>query len=116
MRAYIHIGMPKTGTTFLQRGMRDTRDALRDHGVYYPDSVAGLGISSEATAAHHWLAHALRDRRFGYTPSADFAEVDTHVAAIKRGFADSGCTALVLSSEDFWFVSQRQAARLRRFF
>jgi hypothetical protein len=33
---YVHVGVPKTGTTFLQRAMRANRPALRADGFLYP--------------------------------------------------------------------------------
>lgn len=35
-RAYLHIGLPKTGTTFLQAVLWANRDELRRNGVLYP--------------------------------------------------------------------------------
>jgi hypothetical protein len=34
-RAYLHVGLHKTGTTYLQNLLRANRDALRDQGVEY---------------------------------------------------------------------------------
>jgi len=34
---FVHVGLPKTGTTFLQGLLRKHRAALRDSGVWYPD-------------------------------------------------------------------------------
>lgn len=36
-RIYVHVGLPKTGTTFLQDLMRVHRAALREAGIWYPD-------------------------------------------------------------------------------
>jgi hypothetical protein len=35
-RVFLHVGAPKTGTTFLQTVLYDYRDELREHGVLYP--------------------------------------------------------------------------------
>ncbi len=35
-RAFVHIGLPKTGTTYLQAVLAHHRDALRESGVLYP--------------------------------------------------------------------------------
>lgn len=32
----LHVGLPKTGTTYLQGLLADNRDRLREHGVLYP--------------------------------------------------------------------------------
>src|ERR1044072_2231107 len=39
-RVFLHIGSPKTGTTFLQEVLWTNRDALREAGVKYPGSRA----------------------------------------------------------------------------
>lgn len=38
MTVYLHIGAPKTGTTYLQRVLARNRRTLTDAGVYYPGS------------------------------------------------------------------------------
>src|SRR4051794_13133871 len=35
---YLHIGLPKTGTTFLQTAMWHNRSALEEQGIHYPGS------------------------------------------------------------------------------
>ncbi|SDK80788.1 hypothetical protein SAMN04487820_11359 [Actinopolyspora mzabensis] len=37
-RVYVHIGSPKTGTTYLQEILWNNREALREAGVHYPGS------------------------------------------------------------------------------
>ena len=41
---YLHIGLPKTGTTAIQHFLRDNNTALEKHGICYPD--LGLDYSS----------------------------------------------------------------------
>ena len=35
-RVYLHIGAPKTGTTYLQEVLFTNRARLAEHGVLYP--------------------------------------------------------------------------------
>ena len=35
-KVFIHVGLPKTGTTFLQRSLAQARGALRQQGLLYP--------------------------------------------------------------------------------
>lgn len=51
-RVYIHVGLPKTGTTFLQTVMWHNRDRLRDQGFLYPGSKR---------LDHYHAAQAIRD-------------------------------------------------------
>lgn len=46
----IHAGMPKTGTTSLQRALAGAQDALREHGVAYP-----AAFRNAENIAHHQL-------------------------------------------------------------
>ncbi|MEL7233603.1 MAG: hypothetical protein AAFV33_02280 [Chloroflexota bacterium] len=46
---YIHIGMPKTGTTTIQHGLQINEDALRENGYYLP--VTGR-LRSPRTIVH----------------------------------------------------------------
>jgi hypothetical protein len=41
---YMHIGAPKTGTTFLQRVLWQNRDRLRQAGVCYPGETFGAHV------------------------------------------------------------------------
>lgn len=45
---YLHVGAPKTGTTYFQLGLRRNRTVLARHGVYYPlgraDSMFGAAV------------------------------------------------------------------------
>lgn len=34
---YLHIGMPKTGTTFIQKTLRKNNGILKKQGYIYPD-------------------------------------------------------------------------------
>ena len=51
-RVYLHIGAPKTGTTYLQRVLEANRDALADQGVLY-----AAGTSSRDRV---WATEVLR--------------------------------------------------------
>jgi len=44
-RVYLHVGAPKTGTSYLQDRLRSNRKLLAEHGVHYP--LGPLGIYAE---------------------------------------------------------------------
>jgi hypothetical protein len=115
MVTYIHIGMPKTGTTFLQRALRQKSQELRAAGVVYPDPLIWMGVSSEASSTHHFLAHAIQGRRRRYTPSADFSLLADYVAALKAEIAEGGGTGIV-SSEDLAGFKAPEIRKLREHF
>src|SRR3954451_19660102 len=59
---YVHIGAPKSGTTYLQKALWDNRAALRDRGVLYP---------GETFASHaHAVLDLTRQRFFGHEDPA----------------------------------------------
>lgn len=73
-RIFFHIGLPKTGTTSIQRQMRIHHDALRELGILYP-----LGPNTDAIAEH--------SSRDGQGPHADMA---TRFFDIKANLLASG--------------------------
>lgn len=77
-RVVLHVGLPKTGTTFLQAVLAGHRDALRDAGVLYPFVRPGamflgavevrgshekFGLSAEDVAGT-WAALCARARSY----------------------------------------------------
>ena len=53
-QVFLHVGVPKTGTTFLQGVMASSRKTLKEHGVMYPGPNAG----------HFWAAQDLTEHLF----------------------------------------------------
>lgn len=93
----IHIGAPKTGTTFLQKVFAENHGALLQRGVLYPDvSLRGFG--------HHDLAFLLAG---GYpdwaTPQPrTLDELTSEFDAAVRGH----CGPILISSENFYLYPQ----------
>lgn len=52
---YLHIGLPKTGTTTIQAGLLKNRKKLRDNGFLYPESASQI-------FGHHELVHIVNDQ------------------------------------------------------
>lgn len=84
---YLHIGMPKTGTSTIQGLLFDNRKTLDQHGYFYP--VATLGGSSDYAYAHHNLAHAILENN-----NAPWQKLQGELAANKR-------KRIIISSEAF---------------
>jgi len=64
---YLHIGMPKTGTTSLQNFLFDNREKLLDKGYLYP--LLGMRSTRNITDFnHHGLANALLKKYDTKTP------------------------------------------------
>ena len=59
-RVILHIGLPKTGTTYLQTLFAANRSALAEQGIYYP---GGPGEPSEYMAAYDLRGQRARGAR-----------------------------------------------------
>ena len=98
-RVYLHIGAPKTGTTYLQALMGHNRAILKSHGVLYPKTKSN---------AHHmatWDLRGVPEQR------RDVAGIEgTWTALVDRCNAWEGQT-VVLSSELLVFCDDDQIAR-----
>lgn len=99
-RIVLHAGLPKTGTTYLQRRFVDNRDWLAAHGVAYPV------VGQEFLFGHHNVAFALGDRR---PQGTTWESVDTALQHILA--SDLPC--ILLSSENFSELPLDRAGPLR---
>jgi len=83
-RVFLHVGAPKTGTTYLQDVLWSNREALRQQGVLYPGDVA---------SAHFHAAQDLRGRYFRGHQNPRVPGAWERLAGAARGW--SGPTVLV---------------------
>jgi len=99
---HVHIGAPKTGSTFLQRVFFENRDALRARGLLYPEvSLRGFG--------HHDLAFLLAG---GYPEWATAQERSLESLSDDLARAVAGFSASVLlSSENFYLLPDPPALK-----
>jgi hypothetical protein len=94
---FIHIGIPKTGSTSIQQFATDHRQLLAKHGVLYPETaLRGLG--------HHDLAFLIH----GSYPEWAIGQ-NTSLASFKNQLADE-CRHhrgdILLSSENFYLFPE----------
>ena len=67
---YLHIGTPKTGTSFLQNFFQDNRAVLEKQGYVYPDfkmTFQGVGKARNG----HFLAYKKEDAESVYNTAMD---------------------------------------------
>ena len=76
-RVYLHIGAPKTGTTYLQEVLFRNRARLAEHGVLYP---------GDSTAAHYAAVLDLRQLSFAGYDDPDAEGAWEAVAAAARNW------------------------------
>ena len=86
-RVYLHIGAPKTGTTYLQEVLFGNRARLAEHGVLYP---------GDTRTAHYAAALDLRRLSFGGYDDPDAEGAWEAVAAAARTWRGK---AVVISHE-----------------
>lgn len=96
-RVFLHIGAPKTGTTYLQHVLHRNRDALDEAGVLYPRVVGD---------AHHtalWDLREAGERDFGRNVRGDWGK------AVR--LVDAWTGTAVMSSELFVYAEEEECRR-----
>ena len=97
-RVYLHVGLPKTGTTYLQSICWANRDLLREQGVLLP----GFGPRQ-----HLWATGVVRQE-----PNLDRRAADAkHAWAALSGEVANWPDTGLISHEFFAGASERQVAR-----
>lgn len=110
-RCLLHIGVPKTGSTAIQSGLKTASPALARAGIWYP------GFEQN----HRFLVSAFKSDpdAFDYNRMAGRkgqAVQDHNTQALHRletGWRDSGCSKLVLSSEHCVLLEPDEITALR---
>ena len=100
-RMYIHIGLPKTGTTSLRDFFRRNNEVLRRRGVVYPDTTrSNLGNATPAATA------LLGEAAYFAASHPKYASKDLDFEECWRELTDAARPgkALLVSSEEFSFV------------
>ena len=107
MRAIIHIGCVKTGSSSVQGFLQGNRDLLAGQGVLYPQTPLQPSMGWSHRIHHIALASYLAR---GY-PAVDF------LTPLRRELADAGCRTFILSEELFceWMQTPAQLQRLHDF-
>lgn len=101
---YVHIGTPKTATTYLQHYFAHNRAKLLDDGVYYLTDQRGLNAEGIAVALGFWETH----------------DETTHVEDLTwfrqelRAAMASSARRIVISSEVFCETNGNRLSLLRR--
>lgn len=91
-KLYMHIGVPKTGTSSLQTFLFNNRALLKEKGIFYPETVNG------------WVQHAelwplsLKNKYINNTSNIPFKKYKEQIDA-------SQCNAAIISSELFCISS-----------
>jgi glycosyltransferase involved in cell wall biosynthesis len=108
-RLFLHVGMPKTGSSSIQWFLNNNRALLQDQGLLYPrEQLAG--------DAHHPIGWLCRPRlRAGIDQVIWLEAVDAHrpvIRAFIRDLAGSPYEGKVLSSEALFSADPRRVSEL----
>jgi hypothetical protein len=120
---YLHIGMPKTGSTTLQHFFRQNYEALRERGYLYPTSGRGKydhhsQLRFVAAGLDYWLYFLY----LRWIESPDWYRREPGFDRLRQQLFDeiceSGTPSVILSSEWFtlWNMRGRDIRRLARLF
>jgi hypothetical protein len=115
-RVVLHIGTHKTGTTSIQRFLRDHEELLRAAGVVFPPGLL--------RDANHMELHMLAMRAGRESPARrahpDAAGPAWEASArehVRRAVAEATADTVVLSAEGLWFLRHDdEMTRLRDLF
>lgn len=99
-RVFLHIGAPKTGTTFLQQVLDNNREAMADAGILYPKAVGD---------ANHTAVWSLRNT-YGDSPAGRRMAGDWDLL-VEKTREWQGHT-VVISSELFVYSEAPEAAKI----
>lgn len=102
---HLHVGMPKCGSSFLQKFLFQNRDALKRKGFDYPLLVQ-RAIGNATPFIKSFGPPASRTVFQHYNPGYD---PETAKAQFRSALDDRSCPALILSSEGLHFHFRRQS-------
>lgn len=107
---YVHIGMPKAGSTALQEFLYMNRAVLEKTGLLYPDprALEQFSRDPQKMTGHHILPMYLTGFFWAYFPKKEGVEAAEVFRFIKQQIAASTAAKVLLSSEACWFMLNRQ--------
>lgn len=102
----IHIGLPKTGTTFMQCYFETNRDYLKSLGIYVPKTGQLVGRD------HNLLALALQPERWHQFPNEIVGKLPTMWEDLINEIEGSSAIEILLTSEAFsWELNTDQTVK-----
>jgi hypothetical protein len=107
---YVHLGMPKAGSTALQDFLYMNRELLERTGLLYPDprALEQFSRDPQKMTGHHIVPMYLTGFFWAYYPKKEGIEAADIFRFIKQQIAESTAQKVLLSSEACWFMLNRQ--------
>ncbi|MFZ9736627.1 MAG: hypothetical protein ACO3EZ_01290 [Prochlorotrichaceae cyanobacterium] len=110
---YLHIGIHKTGTTFLQNVLSKNRIKLLENGYYYPTSA----IPNSSFPGHHFLPRTLSQYqdKFDTISTKKKASIEVWGKLLDEINDQETSRSIVISSEDFCLLSSDEILKLKNY-
>lgn len=114
-----HVGLPKTGTTYIQEMLAFNRDMLSSHNIRYHQ------IDSAKCACHWWFATNFFDKAEDYAPvknainneiSIEELRIRGHKSESSLAYEVMNYDSVILSAEQFFFLPERVLRKIKSFF
>lgn len=102
-RLYLHVGLPKTGTTFLQAALRAHREELLENGFCYPSLHEGAMFHASVEMTRSY-------KRWGLSPE----KVDGTFGRLVEQGRESGRT-VIISHEGFGRARPDDVERIKEY-
>ena len=103
---YLHIGLPKTGTSAIQNFFFRNRQILKKQGIVYPDF--SLHWAQHVPVAKAIMAPLFPDAHFN--PHIQPVAMESWYQALRHDCTTNNCSTVVISSEFFWAAPAMQSA------
>ncbi|MEM9245004.1 MAG: hypothetical protein AAGA67_04590 [Cyanobacteria bacterium P01_F01_bin.153] len=115
MEIIVHIGMPKTGTTALQRTLGHNRHLLQENGILYPEGVLYKDEHKELVAALRSPKTLSRSLRQHYSDNLDRRNVDYEkfLGSVKATINEHDVRTVIFSAEGLF--NTRIPEKLQKF-
>ena len=117
-KIFIHIGLPKTGTSAIQNFLYNERSELKKHGILYPESITSLNFDRSGKIIimknpknffdHNYLADIEN------YPNINHDLFYNKLAA--EILENNNCENLILSSENLYFANDKLLFKLKNLF
>ncbi|MEM6500339.1 MAG: hypothetical protein AAF685_00710 [Cyanobacteria bacterium P01_C01_bin.89] len=115
MEIIVHIGMPKTGTTALQRTLGHNRHLLQENGILYPEGVLYQDEHKELVAALRSPKTLSRSLRQHYSDNLDRRKIDYKklLGSVRETVNERDLKTVIFSAEGLF--NTRLPEKLQKF-
>lgn len=106
-RVFLHIGLPKTGTTTLQNFLFKFSEELKSEGILYSRNLGFRGKDRSLRTGHHSLAYDV----LGIKGHGD----GTYWSKLFEEINNSNSDTIIISAEAFWLCSEAEICKVAKY-